>query len=261
MRNRLSPKNGPSKVSAGISPHTPYTVSEKLLKKCAALARAEDIPLCIHLSESPAETEFLCDGTGEILEFRREFGLPQRWKAPRKTPVQYIRDISLLDKPAVLVHCNYVDEQDMDAIAASHSVVVFCPQSHQYFRHRLHPLERMIEKGIPVALGTDSLVSSPSLNVLEEMKAVLRTYGGVSPVDILKMATLNGLKALSFPYEPEFFHAGSSARLTGIIVAPDELERARDPLEALFSESAEAVFSMVRGKIILHNGLASHYAN
>jgi cytosine/adenosine deaminase-related metal-dependent hydrolase len=246
--NRYSPVEG---VSAGISPHTPYTVSEQLLRKCMEIAEDDERPLCIHLAETQAEREFLMDGSGEILEFRKEFGLPKEWKAPGKSPVRYLRDIGALERPALLVHCNYVDETDMDIIAASGSSVVFCPRSHRYFLHRRYPLEKMIDKGINVALGTDSLASSPSLSILDEMKAVKAAFPSLRSADIVKLATTNGSRALLFPHDFERFQPGVPADLTGIVVSAQELQQARNPLDALFSASARAIFSMVEGKILL----------
>jgi cytosine/adenosine deaminase-related metal-dependent hydrolase len=251
LKSRLEDHLPAERVRIGISPHTPYTVSEKLLRECLALAREGGFPLCIHLSETEAESEFLREGTGEILHFRKEFGLPEGWKPPGKSPVQYIRDLGMLEQPALLVHCNYVDEDDIALIADSGSSVVFCPRSHAYFGHRRHTVARMIEKGVNVALGTDSLASSPSLDMLDEMKYINDTYGkDLSPLAILQMATRNGLKALSFPHPPKLLRPGSPADITGIAVAPEDMRQAEHPLEAVFKDSARTVFSLIQGEVV-----------
>jgi len=238
---------------AGISPHSPYTVSEELLRQCVSLGHSISAPLCIHLGETVPELEFLREGTGELRRFREELGMPPGWTPPKKTPVEYFRDLGGLDRPAVLVHCNYADENDLKIIAASGSSVVFCPRSHQYFRHRRHPVEAMLQWGINVAIGTDSLASSPSLSVLDEMKALRRSYSGVSSIDILKMATLNGLRALSLPHEEELLRPGRPADITVIRVGAGKEEQDKSPLEAIFADSSGAFFSLIGGKIALRS--------
>lgn len=253
LKDKLAKRTEAGLVSLGISPHTPYTVSEKLLRMCIEMARAERLHVCIHLSETSAETEFLQKGTGEILQFRKEHGLPQGWSPPGKTPVQYVRDLGLLDQPVTLVHCNYLHEDDLDILSASDCSVVFCPGSHSYFRHRRHPVKEMLERKIDVALGTDSRASSPSLSILEEMKLARNLYPDVAPLEILKMATAKGRKALAFPYGPELLQPDCPADITAISAAPEEMETAGNPLESVFGQSTRPIFSMVNGEILFRS--------
>jgi cytosine/adenosine deaminase-related metal-dependent hydrolase len=232
----------------GVSPHTPYTVSEDLLRRCIEFAHENDLPLSIHLAETLAEAQFLQQGTGEISEFRREFGLPRGWRPPRASPVRYLERLGFFRKPALLVHCNYVGDDDLELIERSGSSVVFCPRSHSYFGHEKHPFPKMLERGINVALGTDSLLSSPSLGILEEMRFVREEYPGVEPEALLKMATANGLKALGLSPKGGLLERGAPADLVGIEVPEEE---SRGPLEAVLSERAEVVFCMSKGEVII----------
>ncbi|GAB4339148.1 MAG: amidohydrolase family protein [Candidatus Abyssubacteria bacterium] len=244
-RIREHARSGGSLV--GISPHTPYTVSEKLLKRCIEFAHENDLPLCIHLAETPAETEFLLKGTGEIREFRREFGLPPGWQPPRTSPIRYLERLGLFEKPATLIHCNYVEEADFEILKRSDSSVVFCPRSHSYFGHEQHPCAKMLEFGINVALGTDSLLSCPSLSILDELRFLRRQHAGIEPDVLLKMATVNGLKALSLAPKADLLECGSPADLVAVRALQ---EGDHTPLETVFSEKAEIVFCMTKGKII-----------
>jgi cytosine/adenosine deaminase-related metal-dependent hydrolase len=252
LEDRLENFSGGTRLGVGISPHTPFTVSERLLEDCIQLARSRNIPLCIHLSETEAEVEFIKRGTGEILGFRQEFGLPPQWKPPQKSPVKYVQELGLLDEPAALVHCNYLDDEDLDILTASDASVIFCPGSHRFFGHRPHRVQEMLEKGINVALGTDSLASNDSLSLLTEMKIIRNSYPDIAPVDILRMATVNGLEALGFTNEFDAAQSGRLADLTGVTLAAEALERAESPLDALFAESAETVFSMSNGQVLLN---------
>ena len=234
----------------GISPHTPYTVSERLLELCADVAHREGVPLCIHLAETTAELEFLRAGTGEILEFRKEFGLWPGWKPPRTSPVRYLHHLGFFEKPATLVHCNYVGREDFDIIAMTDSSVVFCPRSHAYFRHRNHPFLNMLGHGINVALGTDSLISAPSLGILDEMKFLRRDYPEIEPALLLRMATTNGAKALGLPVGVGSLAPGSPADIVGVAPPEEQADQIFDPLDAVLSKDSKVVFTMAGGKIL-----------
>ena len=240
------PSSGP--FSAGICPHTPYTVSDYLLKQCARVARERELPLCIHLAETMAELEFLGQGEGEILDFRQEFGMWSEWKPPRASPVRYLHHLGFFERPTTLIHCNYVREDDFDIIGMSGSSVVFCPRSHDYFLHRNHPFLKMLGHGINVALGTDSLISSPSLSILDEMKFLRECFADIDSAVLLRMATTNGAKALGLPVGVGRLAPGSPADMIG--VALPEAGPAGDPLDAVLSAGSKVVFSMAAGEIL-----------
>ncbi len=245
LRARVDGHPSGENVHIGIAPHTPYTVSERLLRQCIELAHENDWRMCIHLAETEAELEFLRAGTGEILEFRKEFGLPTGWKPPGDSPVRYLERLGFFERPATLVHCNYVQEEDLDIVARSDSSVVFCPRSHRYFGHGEHPVVKMLERGINFALGTDSLTSSPTLSMLDEIRFLRHDRPEIDPAAILRMATANGLRALGFPHE------AGAADFVGVALPEEQCDEFRGPLDALFSEHSKVVFSMAGGKILL----------
>jgi len=252
LKSRISEQRSGDNLFIGISPHTPYTVSERLLKKCAQLARGNNWPLCIHLAETKAELQFLRDGTGEILELRKDFGLPARWSPPRASPVRYLNNLGFFERPVTLIHCNYVTEEDFDIIGLSGSSVVFCPRSHKYFGHGGHPFLRMLGHGINVALGTDSLISSPSLSMFDEMKFVYDEYPEIEPALLLRMVTENGLKALGLPAESPMPGPGSRADIVGVAMPEEKVDRFDTPLDAVFSAYSEVIFSMAGGRVLLN---------
>jgi len=250
LKTRIAETPSGENLLIGISPHTPFTVSERLLRRCAELAHRRGLPLCVHLAETPAELEFLGSGTGEILEFRKEFGLPPEWKPPRASPVRYLHQIGFFEKPATLIHGNYIGEEDFDILALSGSSVVFCPRSHNYFGHREHPFPKMLEHGINVALGTDSLISASSLSILDEMKFLREEYPGIEPAVLLKMATANGAKALGLAADIGLLAPGAPADMVGVALPEAEIGRSADPLETVFSKDSKVIFSMAAGKIL-----------
>jgi len=236
-------------VLIGIAPHTPYTVSTDVLKQCIKLAHENDWRLCIHLAETEAEIEFLKQGTGEIREFREEFGIPRGWRPPEMSSVRYLERLGFFDQPCTLIHCNYVSEDDFCIIEQSASSVVFCPRSHSYFGHGNHPFLRMLDCGINVALGTDSLASSPTLSILDEMKFLHGEHTEVPLQTILRMATQNGLEALGLAGNAGALSNGSFADLVAVAVLSDESD-GEDVLKLVFAEQSEVVFSLAEGTVL-----------
>ncbi|MGB1249277.1 MAG: amidohydrolase family protein [Candidatus Promineifilaceae bacterium] len=153
----------------GITAHAPYSTHPDVFRATADYCIANDVPLCIHIAESPAETEFLRTGAGPLYEMNKRFGLPDQFNAPQTSPVQYLHDLGVLAAKPLLVHVVQVDETDLDLIAHSGSKIAHCPRSNTLLQCGRFPLEKALARHIPVALGTDSLASSPSLNIAEEL--------------------------------------------------------------------------------------------
>lgn len=172
----------------GISFHTPYSVHPELWTLGLEYARENDLPICIHVAESPAEYEFMTKGTGSIAE--QYYTRMPKLTSPMKSPVQFLADIGALELKPLLVHCVHVDDSDIQLIKESGSAVVHCPRSNLRLQCGRMPLEKFLEKDIPVLLGTDSLASSPSLNVFDEVEiATALHHGRVSAADVLGLAS------------------------------------------------------------------------
>lgn len=170
---RPQERNG---MRIGLTIHTPYTVHPALFKKALAYVRAENLPLSIHIAESAGEFEYLTQDTGPMAEYRDMMGTT--FNVPHKTPIQYLEDLGALELKPQLVHAVHVTSDDLDRIKASGSTVVHCPRSNQRLRCGRMPLEKYLERDIPVYLGTDGLCSSPSLNVHEEADAAIALHAG-----------------------------------------------------------------------------------
>lgn len=171
-------------MKLGLSVHTPYTATPELWTKALDFVRKEDLPLCIHVAESKAEYDFCMTDTGPIADWLRNVSL----SSPKKSPVHYLEDIGALDLKPLLIHAVQVDDADIQRIKNSGSTVVHCPRSNLRLKCGRMPLEKYLAAGVPVYLGTDSLGSSPSLNVLDELEfAVALHYGKVAPQQIEQM--------------------------------------------------------------------------
>ena len=97
-----------------------------------------------------------------------------------------------------IIHGNYLDDEELQFLAAHRETmsVVYCPRSHAYFRHTPYPLKKMLDYGVRVLLGTDSLASVPDLSLVEEMKFVLQHHPMVSPEVVYRLGTIEGAAAL-----------------------------------------------------------------
>ncbi|MEK7785413.1 MAG: amidohydrolase family protein [Chloroflexota bacterium] len=168
----------------GLTIHAPYSCHPDLFREGAAWCVAENVPLCIHIAESKAETELLQHGTGDFIELKRALNLPDL-PIPRRSPVAYLEDLGVLEAKPLLIHCVQVDEADIQRLARSGSAVVHCPRSNQRLQCGRMPLEKFLAAGVPVALGTDSLTSSPSLDIREEAEAAIEMHASLVPAEAI----------------------------------------------------------------------------
>jgi cytosine/adenosine deaminase-related metal-dependent hydrolase len=218
-----------------LAPHAPHTTSEPLLRALAGRSAAAREPVSIHVAESAAEVDLLRDGCGDFAAlFRERGGLGDAWRAPGATPVEQLDRLGLLTPRTLAVHCVRLLQQDVSRLQARGVRVVTCPRSNAYLGVGRAPLPQLLGRGIPVALGTDSLASAPDLDLFAEMAALRREHPGLTPAAVLRMATLNGAAALGLDDRLGSIERGKLARLLVVPLANDE-----DPLAAVCGEPAE----------------------
>lgn len=162
----------------GLSPHAPYTTTAPLLRAAAREASRLGQWLCIHAAEDPSEREMLLRGKGSLRDFLAPH-LDPGWAPPGMGPIQWLDDCGCLGPRTLLVHCNDVDEEDIRLIARRGCSVVVCPGTHLYFGRGPFPLARLLEAGIPVYLGTDSLASNTDLDMAREVELAAELAPGV----------------------------------------------------------------------------------
>ena len=189
----------PSHLRPGISPHAPYTVPERLLERLIAVACQENVPLAVHLAETPAERELLQTGRGELVDLMKAAGLWQpELHVPGRTPLHWLQQLALAPR-ALVIHGNHLNAAELDFLAATPSLtLVYCPRTHRYFGHSTHPFLRVLAAGGRVALGTDGRSSNPDLNLWQECVFLRQHCPNISSSTILTMATLSGATALGW---------------------------------------------------------------
>lgn len=155
-------------VRAGVSPHAPYTVCGPQLELIADLANSEGLPVMMHAAESEAEDLFLREGCGVFAA-----GLARReieWKAPGVSTIQYLKQVGILETHPLLAHCIRVDDADIETLRTHNAKVAHCPKSNAKLGHGRAPFAKFIAAGVAVGLGSDSVASNNTCDILEEAR-------------------------------------------------------------------------------------------
>lgn len=248
-------------VRVGVSPHAPYTVSEKLLVGVTDLALAEKLPLMIHAAESVDEDELLKHGRGAFAESYAQRGI--EWPSPRMSPIQYLSTRGVLRTRPLLAHCVRVDAADIETIRETRAAVAHCPKSNLKLGHGHAPFAKMSE--LRRGFGSDSVASNNTCDMLEEARfATLLARlepGGPSgehynAQQALADATLGGARALGYEENSGALKAGYEADLAIVRLDGAHQIPVHDPAHALiFSSSArDTLLTMVAGQEVYRDG-------
>jgi cytosine/adenosine deaminase-related metal-dependent hydrolase len=185
--------------SFGLSPHAPYTASLDLYRLADACASSFTMPLTTHLAESAEEFTMFRHGNGLMYDFLRSLGRPVD-DCGRATPFSHLWRSGAVGPQWLLVHMNCLIEEDFQLLAehprGGGPHVIHCPGSHRYFSHPPFPAERLTELGVNICLGTDSLASTESLSLFDEMRNLRASEPWLHPEELVRMVTVNPARAL-----------------------------------------------------------------
>ena len=172
----------PPGLRVAPSPHAVYSTH---LPTAAVLLGAG--PASIHLAEVPEERRFVAEGAGPFADLVLRLGLEAGALRPfGRSAVDAVAP--WLGPETLVVHAVDLDEADLAALRRSGATVVLCPRSNRHVSGLLPDLPRLLAAGIPLAVGTDSLASSPSLAPLEELSALHAAFPDVPPARLLALA-------------------------------------------------------------------------
>jgi cytosine/adenosine deaminase-related metal-dependent hydrolase len=189
-------------------------------------------PGSIHLAEDPAERSFVSTGTGGFSHLVARMGGRARDLVPKgRSAVAVVAPH--LGPHHLAVHCVDLDEDDIELLRRCGATVVLCPRSNGFISGKLPRLDLLLKAGIPLAVGTDSLVSAPSLAPLADVATLRRGFPAIPASRILPLAW-NG-PAVAAP------HVGALAPglAPGVLAAPARGSRTRDPFETVIAFGAE----------------------
>jgi cytosine/adenosine deaminase-related metal-dependent hydrolase len=180
------------------TPHTLYTTHPDVVRRLLREARDRGGRASVHLAEHAAERRFLEHGDGPVadwyesrLKLRRD-----RLEWPGRSPIAFADEVGALAPFVIGVHLTDARPEELELVARRGCHVVLCPRSNLHIETRLPPLLSMRAAGLQPALGTDSLASNASLDVLGEARALADRFPTVPAEELLRMATWAGAQAL-----------------------------------------------------------------
>ena len=187
------------RVRIGVSPHAPYTVSGTLYAATAAWAREAALPIAVHLAESPAESALLASGAGAFADAWRNRGIPM--PAPLgRSPVAWLDEHGVLSERTLCIHVVQAGPADVQRLARANAAVAHCPLSNRAHGHGQAPLAALLAAGLRVGLGTDSIMSVGTLDLLAEARAA-RALAGLDAARALSLCTRDAARALGLERE------------------------------------------------------------
>ena len=255
-------------VRVGVSPHAPYTVGARLLGLTTEYVVAENLPMMMHAAESAAESSFMREGAGVFAEGLRRRGI--EWRAPAVSTIQYLAALGVLERARpLLAHCITVDDRDIETIKAAGASVAHCPKSNAKLGHGRAPFASFVDKALIVGLGSDSVASNNSCDMLEEARfAVLLARAGGGRIDshgiarfminadeALFAATTGGARALGIN-DVGTLSEGAPADLAVVALNNPHQLPVYDPAAALvFASSGRDVkLTIVAGREVYRDG-------
>jgi 5-methylthioadenosine/S-adenosylhomocysteine deaminase len=249
---------------AGVSPHSPYTVSAPQLELITDFALAEELPVMMHAAESLAEDQLIREGLGPFAEGLARRGI--EWRTPGVSPIQYLREVGVLRARPLLAHCIRVSETDIETIKEADSSVAHCPKSNAKLGHGQAPFAAFIERGLKVGLGSDSVASNNTCDMMEEARfaALMSRAGARQPRsermtdsgDVLFAATLGGARALGLDGQTGALAEGLQADLTVISLNGPHQLPVHNPAHTLVfaSSGRDVLLTVVAGREVFREG-------
>ncbi|MGH9881626.1 MAG: amidohydrolase family protein [Pyrinomonadaceae bacterium] len=249
-------------VRAGVSPHAPYTVCARQLEMIADFALAERLPLMMHAAESVAEEKFLREGSGPFAESLNERGI--EWQAPGTSTIQYLSEHRILETQPLLAHCVNVKLEDIELLRKTKAKVVHCPRSNAKLGHGRAPFVALYNRGVAVGLGSDSVASNNSCDILAEARfaILLSRIGAEESVqrmraeDGLRAATLGGARALGFEGIIGELKEGLQADFAAISLSGTHQFPSYDPVDTVVfaSTGRDVILTVVAGREVFADG-------
>ena len=231
-------------IRTAFAPHAPYTVSDGPLSRIRTLSDELEIPVHIHVHETDDEIR---DGLDRH----------------NRRPMERLDGLGLLSPSLLGVHMTHLTDEEIERYADSGAHTVHCPESNLKLASGFCPVQRLLDIGVNVALGTDGASSNNDLDLFAEMrtaallaKAVAGNAAALPAKQALRMATINGAKALGLDQELGSLETGKSADLIAVDLGGIETQPLYHPESQLvYAGGRDQVRHVwVAGKPLLHDG-------
>lgn len=187
------------RVTVRPAPHAPYSSDPRIVEAVVrwGARHAHAPPSTIHLAEDPEELRFLADRTGawadQLDRLERDWA---HWQAPGLGPVEWLASLGALGPDMLLVHGVLLTPAERQQVREAGAAVCLCPRSNLAITGQLPDVPGLLRDGVRLCLGTDSLASSPDLDVLGEVPVLARAFPDVPLATWLRLASEGGARAL-----------------------------------------------------------------
>ena len=227
-------------VGGGLSPHAPYTASAALYRQCVQTGRF----MTTHVAESLTEDEMFRQGRGALYDACQNLGRPMT-DCGHSGPVELLQSYGVLGKNCLAVHANYLTDTDVQLLAATETSVAHCPKTHRFFGRATPPVLQLLQAGVNVCLGTDSLASNDTLNLFAEMRELAQVFPQLLPEQILRLATTQAARAVNAANQLGQITVGATADLIAVPVCGYA-----DPYAAVVFTGKPVTFMLIDGKVV-----------
>ncbi len=223
-------------INGALAPHSVYMTSEALLRKCRELSDKHEVPVLIHLAEQPWEADPYLEEHGSV--------------------VKYLQNIGAINKRFIGAHGILVDNEDMQILANAGASIAHCPAGNSKSGRPIAPVYEYMQEGVNITLATDGPMSGNHMDIMSvmncapKMQKVKYLNRAICPAkEILKMATINGAKALNIDHLVGSIEAGKKADL--MVIDPQTIN-----MLPLYDYYAAIVYAMQPNNIqhVLVNG-------
>jgi 5-methylthioadenosine/S-adenosylhomocysteine deaminase len=209
-------RHATGRVTLGVSPHAPYTVSGPLYRAVSDLGRAHGVPIGVHVAEPAEESALLRDFTGIFAEALRARGVGRLSDEPF-SPIAWLDRHGVLTDRTLCAHAIHTDDADTRIMVQRGVAVAHCPRSNRRHHHADAPVARYVDSGLRIGIGTDSEVSVAPLDLIAEAREAQKLTGW-TPRETLRALTLGGAEALGLESASGSLTAGKWGDLVAIRV-------------------------------------------
>lgn len=242
-------------VRVGVSPHAPYSVSDELYRAVAGYARAELLPVAVHVAESADESRLVAHGDGAFAALLRARGVAVARRAA--SPIALLERTGVLATRPLCVHAIHADAGDVQRLAGAGASIAHCPRANAWFATDRAPVQAYRAAGVRLGLGTDSAAGNDAVRLLGE--AGDAADDALAPAERVALATRGGAGALGLGDIVGTLAPGMQADLAAFTVG-DVTACDASPERYLIECCADlpSLLTVVAGRDVARNGVAAH---
>ena len=230
-------------ITPSLVCHSPYTCSPETLKTIKGVARQTGVSFQIHLAETREEVRMIQERYG-------------------RKPAQHLKDLDLLDENTIAAHCIWLEEDELDLLAARNVKVAHDPESNMKLGAGVAPIPEMLLRGIEVGLGTDGCASNNDMDLFSEMGMAAKLHKAftgdptvMKAEQVVEMATIGGARVLGMADRIGSIVCGKQADIIILDMRKPHLTPLYRPFSHLVysARGADVVTSIIGGRIVMRD--------